>query len=71
MTLEQIRLLLDSEAPGRHAVLEAHVADIDRRMEEMRISRAMTLHALRCEAHDISSCPRFRAALADLLESFA
>jgi DNA-binding transcriptional MerR regulator len=71
MSLDQIRLLLDSEAPGRHEVLEAHVAELDRRMEEMRISREMTLHALRCEAHDISTCPRFRSALADLLESFA
>jgi len=71
MSLEQIRLLLDSEAPGRHVVLEAHVAELDRRMAEMRISREMTLHALRCQAHDISTCPRFQAAVADLLESFA
>ncbi len=70
MSLEQIGLLLDSEAPGRHAVLEAHVAELDRRMAEMRISREMTLHALRCRAHDISTCPRFQAALADLLEDF-
>jgi MerR family copper efflux transcriptional regulator len=71
MTLEQIGLLLDSEAWGRHEVLEAHVAELDRRMEEMRISREMTLHALRCRAHDISTCPRFRAALDDLLADFA
>jgi DNA-binding transcriptional MerR regulator len=71
MTLEQVRLLLDSEARGRHEVLEAHVAELDRRMEEMRISREMTLHALRCRAHDISTCPRFRAALDDLLADFA
>jgi hypothetical protein len=39
-------------------------------MAEMQVSRQMTLHALRCEAHDISACPRFRAALEDLLEGF-
>jgi MerR family transcriptional regulator, copper efflux regulator len=70
MSLEQIGLLLDAEAPGRHAVLEAHVAELDRRMAEMRISREMTLHALSCRAHDISTCPRFQAGLADLLEGF-
>jgi DNA-binding transcriptional MerR regulator len=70
MSLDQIHMLLDSEAPGRHAVLEEHVADLDRRMAEMQVSRQMTLHALRCEAHDISACPRFRAALEDLLEGF-
>lgn len=71
MSLEQIGLLLDSEAPGRHTVLEEHVAELDRRMAEMRVSREMTLHALRCRAHDISTCPRFQAALTDLLEGFA
>lgn len=71
MSLDQIHMLLDSAAPGRHAVLEEHVADLDRRMAEMRVSREMTLHALRCEAHDISSCPRFRAALEDLIQGFA
>jgi DNA-binding transcriptional MerR regulator len=67
MSLEQIRLLLDGGARGRHEVLEAHVADLDRRMEEMARSREMTLHALRCRAHDIATCPRFSAWVEDLL----
>src|SRR5690349_351650 len=37
MSLDQIRTLLDAEARGRHEVLLAHVADLDKRMEEMRI----------------------------------
>jgi DNA-binding transcriptional MerR regulator len=67
MSLEQIRVLLDGGARGRHEVLEAHVADLDRRMEEMTRSREMTLHALRCRAHDIATCPRFASWVDDLL----
>ena len=67
MSLEQIAVLLDQEARGRHVVLEDHVAELDRRMAEMALSREMTLHALRCEAHDITRCPNFRAHLDDLL----
>jgi MerR family copper efflux transcriptional regulator len=60
MSLEQIRVLLDDQAPERHRVLEAHLADLAERMAEMERSRLMTEHALRCQAHDISTCPRFR-----------
>jgi len=67
MSLEQISALLDGDAPGRHAVLEGHLADLDRRMEEMRRSREMTEHALRCRAHDIAACPRFSAIVEDLV----
>ena len=67
MSLEQIGVLLDGGNRGRHEVLEAHVVDLDRRMEEMARSREMTLHALRCRAHDIATCPRFTAWVDDLL----
>jgi MerR family copper efflux transcriptional regulator len=67
MSLDQILVLLDSGAPERHEVLEAHIADLDRRMEEMRRSREMTEHALRCRAHDIAACPRFSAIVEDLV----
>jgi MerR family transcriptional regulator, copper efflux regulator len=67
MSLDQILVLLDSGAPERHQVLEAHIADLDRRMEEMRRSREMTEHALRCRAHDIATCPRFSAIVEDLV----
>jgi len=70
MSLEQIGVLLDSGARSRHEVLTAHLADLDRRMEEMRISREMTQHAFDCKAHDIATCPRFRAQVADLLVDF-
>ena len=68
MTLEQIRVLLDAEAWDRHQVLEAHLRDIDERIHALERSREMTEHALRCRAHDITSCPRFVAAVADLVE---
>src|SRR3954451_20662132 len=67
MSLDQILVLLDAGAPERHQVLEAHITDLDRRMEEMRGSRAMTEHALRCRAHDIATCPRFSAIVEDLV----
>lgn len=70
MSLDQIAHLLERDMAGRHRVLQAHIDDLDRRMEEMRRSRAMAEHALRCSAHDISTCPRFRAELSDLLARF-
>ena len=69
MSLEQIAVLLDDDhGPQRHRVLQEHIADLDRRMEEMRLSRAMTLHAFECEAHDITRCPHFRAMVTDVLD---
>ncbi len=69
MTLDQIAVLLDDDhGPARHAVLQEHLADLDRRMREMELSRAMTLHAFECEAHDVTRCPGFRATIRDVLE---
>ena len=68
MSLTQIRVLLDASADDREAVLSAHVADLEQRMADMRRSREMTLHALRCQAHDIATCPRFKAAVQDLVD---
>ena len=67
MSLEQIAVLLDEEAPSRHEVLEAHLTDLAARMREMERSREMTEHALRCRSHDITQCPRFRSFLDDVL----
>jgi DNA-binding transcriptional MerR regulator len=67
MSLEQIAVMLDSGSADRHRVLEEHIADLDRRMAEMERSRAMTEHALRCRAHDIATCPRFKEGVADLV----
>ncbi len=67
MTLEQIAVLLDEQAPSRHRVLQEHIADLDRRMIEMQRSREMTEHALRCRAHDITECQRFRSLVADVV----
>lgn len=66
MGLEQIRILLDEDAPNRHQVLLDHVADLDRRMAEMQRSREMTMHAFDCTQHDITTCPQFASFVADL-----
>ncbi|GAB2635226.1 MerR family transcriptional regulator [Nocardioides ginkgobilobae] len=71
MSLEQVAVLLDADAPDRHRVLEAHLAELDRRTAEMALHREMTEHALRCRAHDIATCPRFAAAVADLVDGTA
>lgn len=70
MSLEQIGVLLDDGRSGRHVVLHAHLDDLDERMREMRRSREMTEHALQCSAHDITTCPRFRAGVEDVLARF-
>jgi hypothetical protein len=36
-------------------------------MADMERSRRMTEHALRCSAHDITTCPRFRAIMAEVV----
>jgi DNA-binding transcriptional MerR regulator len=68
MSLDQIRVLIDGEAKGRHEVLEAHLRDLDERTRAIERSREMTEHALRCQAHDIVACPRFAGFVADLTE---
>ena len=67
MSLDQIGVLLDSDAPDRHRILQDHIADLDRRMAEMRQAREMAEHSYACRAHDIATCPRFSAILEDLL----
>jgi DNA-binding transcriptional MerR regulator len=67
MSLEQIGVLLDERAPERHRVLEDHIAELERRMADMERSRRMTEHALRCRAHDITTCPRFREIMAEVV----
>ncbi|MFN3950083.1 MerR family transcriptional regulator [Microbacterium sp.] len=71
LSLEQIRVLLDEGAPDRHRVLEAHVAELDRRAADIAQARAMTEHALRCRSHDITQCPRFRSHVDDVLSGEA
>lgn len=68
MSLEQIRALVDSGSSGRHRILEAHLSDIDDQIAALERSRAMARHALECRAHDISTCPNFRANVADIVE---
>ena len=68
MTLDQIRVLLDEDAPERHAILETHLSELDARMRELERAREMTAHAFECDQHDIATCPNFVATVADLLE---
>ncbi|MEL5991227.1 MerR family transcriptional regulator [Microbacterium phosphatis] len=67
MSLDQIRALVDSGSAGRHGILERHLADIDDQIAALERSRAMARHALECRAHDIATCPNFRANVADIV----
>ncbi|MEQ6902186.1 MerR family transcriptional regulator [Nocardioides sp. YIM 152588] len=67
MSLDQIAGLVDGTAAGRHRLLTEHLADLDRREEEIARSRHLTTHALECRAHDISACPNFKAHVADIV----
>lgn len=71
MSLEQVGVLLDGGAANRHAVLEAHLRALAERAEAVERSREMTEHALRCRSHDITSCPRFAAFVADVVDGKA
>lgn len=67
MGLPQIRVLLDADAPDRHRILDERLAAIDATITELQHSRAMVEHAMRCQAHDVATCPRFVAEVEDLL----
>jgi DNA-binding transcriptional MerR regulator len=67
MSLDQIRALVDSGSAGRHEILETHLADIDERIAALERSREMARHAMECRSHDISTCPNFRANVADIV----
>ncbi len=67
MTLDQIAVLLDAEAPDRHRILQEHIADLERRMAEMEHAREMARHAYECRAHDVATCPGFRKHVDDLV----
>lgn len=68
MSLDQIRVLVDSSADGRRDALRAHLDELERRQAELERSRHMTQHALECRAHDIATCPGFRAHVADIVD---
>src|SRR5690606_20092082 len=65
--LGQVAALLDGGAPQRHEVLEAHLADLDRRAEGLARARAMAQPAFGREEHDVARCPRFAGFVEDIL----
>lgn len=68
LSLEQIATLFDTEAEGRRELLEQHLADLERRRLELEVAREVTAHALQCQRHDVTTCPRFREAVGELVE---
>ena len=66
LSLEQIGTMFDTTAWGRHQLLEQHLEHLARLQAELEASRAVTQHALECSAHDLTTCPKFGAALESL-----
>ncbi|MFK3981588.1 MerR family transcriptional regulator [Micromonospora sp. NPDC050397] len=64
LSLAQIAALIVPTGTGdseqRRAPLRAHLADLDRRAEELRIAREMVAHAIDCDQADLSRCPAAR-----------
>ncbi|TIC88959.1 MerR family transcriptional regulator [Nocardioides sp. GY 10113] len=67
MSLDQIAGLVDGSSEGRHRLLTEHLADLDRRQEEIERSRHLTRHALECSSHDVATCPGFQSYVADIV----
>ena len=64
LSLTQIAALTTPARPGdlerRRAPLRAHLADLDRRAEQLRIAQELLTHAIDCDAADLSQCPSAR-----------
>lgn len=68
LSLERIAAVLQHDGTVRRRALADHLNDIDRQQRELERWREMTVHALECEAHDITACPNFRRGVDDVLE---
>ena len=66
--MPEIKAMLDMDNADRHRILEAHLDKLDKLSHEIKLSRAMTEHALRCRNHDISRCPRFADIVGQVAE---
>lgn len=67
LSLDQIAVLLDRDAPDRHRILQEHLAEIERRIDEMHRWQQITQHAFDCHEHDLGQCPNLQRQVADLL----
>lgn len=68
MSLDAIRTLVDASTEGRRDALREHLLELDRRQADLARSRHLTQHALECRAHDITTCPGFKAHVADIVD---
>ncbi len=67
LSLDQLRELLNAAGPAeRRDLLREQLAELDRRLTELRGSRALVEHALSCPAEDFTRCGGFQRMVADL-----
>ncbi|WP_166353029.1 MerR family transcriptional regulator [Phytoactinopolyspora limicola] len=62
MSLEQIRdiLVAANDQPKRHELLEAHHAELERRLAALSESKTLVEHLMECTADDYAQCPGYR-----------
>ncbi|WP_345572255.1 MerR family transcriptional regulator [Nonomuraea rosea] len=61
MSLEQIREIINvSGQAERHALLQRHHAELERRLREIAASKALIEHLMECQADDFTQCPAYR-----------
>ena len=71
-SLEQLRDVLDArDAETRHALLQDHYAELERRIREIEASRTLLEHAMSCRADDFTQCPGFSRLVEALNEGTA
>lgn len=66
--LEDIREMINARDPEvRHGILQRHRCELVHRVTQAQISLALIDGALDCNHDDIATCPRFQAALSDII----
>ena len=65
--LEQLKAILDADPGTRRALLHAHHADLDRRVEAIRASQRLTGHAVNCKSGDFTTCPHFQDLVSETI----
>ncbi|MDT0329009.1 MerR family transcriptional regulator [Nocardiopsis lambiniae] len=70
MSLERIREWVGApRAERRGEVLAEHLAELDGRLERLRVARELVAHAVECSSGDALECPELRRILEKSVES--
>ncbi|MBB3674673.1 DNA-binding transcriptional MerR regulator [Modestobacter versicolor] len=65
--LDELKAILDADPDARLRLLQAHHAELDRRITAIQASQRLTRHAVDCEAGDFTTCPNFQALAREVI----